>query len=95
MPEKRHKITHLMLERLINIHKEIRDGNYPNTTELAKKFNAGKGFLQSVVTSNFCVIGFTLQSNTITPEKVTITPSNTKCLLTIFLPKKPKRSIEM
>ena len=32
-----------MLERLINIHKEIRDGNYPNTTELAKKFNDGKG----------------------------------------------------
>jgi predicted DNA-binding transcriptional regulator YafY len=43
MPEKRQKITHLMLERLINIHKEIRDGNYPNTTELAKKFNDGKG----------------------------------------------------
>ena len=43
MPEKRHKITHLMLERLINIHKEIRDENYPNTTELAKKFNDGKG----------------------------------------------------
>ena len=43
MAEKRQKITHLMLERLINIHKEIRDGKYPNTTELAKKFNDGKG----------------------------------------------------
>ena len=40
MAEKRQKITHLMLERLINIHKEIRDGNYPNTTELAKKFKS-------------------------------------------------------
>ena len=41
--EKRHTYTHLMLERLINIHKEIRDGKYPNTTDLAKKFNDGKG----------------------------------------------------
>ena len=41
--EKRHTYTHLMLERLINIHKEIRDGHYPNTTELARKFNDGKG----------------------------------------------------
>lgn len=41
--EKRHTYTHLMLERLINIHKEIRDGHYPNTTDLAKKFNNGKG----------------------------------------------------
>ena len=41
--DKRHTFTHLMLERLINIHKEIRDGKYPNTTELARKFNDGKG----------------------------------------------------
>lgn len=55
---------------------------------LQKNLMMAKGFLQSVVTSNFCATGFTLQSNTIMPEKVTITPSNTKCLLTIFLPKK-------
>ena len=41
--EKRHTYTHMMLERLINIHKEIKAGKYPNTTDLAKKFNEGKG----------------------------------------------------
>ena len=62
---------------------------YPRSSiGIKKNLMMAKEFLQSVVTSNFCATGFTLQSNTITPEKVTITPSNTKCLLTIFLPKK-------
>lgn len=38
----RKEINHIMLERLINIHKEIKSGSYPNTTTLAKKFNDGK-----------------------------------------------------
>ena len=41
--EKRHTFTHLMLERLIKIHKEIRSGTYPNTKQLAEKYNEGKG----------------------------------------------------
>ncbi len=40
---KRHVITHLMLERLVGIHKKIKSGTYPNTRELAKEFNEGKG----------------------------------------------------
>lgn len=41
--EKRHVITHLMLERLIGIHKKIKSECYPNTKQLAQEFNDGKG----------------------------------------------------
>lgn len=41
--ESRREITHLMLERMINIHKEIKSGSYPNSKQLAEKFNEGKG----------------------------------------------------
>lgn len=41
--EKRHLITHLMLERLIGIHKKIKSGTFPNTKQLAEEFNDGKG----------------------------------------------------
>ncbi len=41
--EKRTAITHLMLERLVNIHKEIKSGSYPNTRQLADKFNDKRG----------------------------------------------------
>lgn len=41
--EKRTAITHLMLERLLNIHKKIKSGAYPNTNQLAKEFNDNRG----------------------------------------------------
>lgn len=41
--EKRHIVSHLMLERLVGIHKKIKSGTYPNTRQLAEEFNSGKG----------------------------------------------------
>ncbi len=41
--EKRHIVSHLMLERLVGIHKKIKSGSYPNTKQLAEEFNSGKG----------------------------------------------------
>jgi len=41
--QKRHVVTHLMLERLVGIHKKIKSGTYPNTRQLAEEFNEGKG----------------------------------------------------
>jgi len=41
--QKRHAVTHLMLERLVGIHKKIKSGSYPNTRQLAEEFNEGKG----------------------------------------------------
>ncbi len=41
--EKRHIVSHLMLERLVGIHKKIKSGTYPNTKQLAEEFNSGKG----------------------------------------------------
>lgn len=41
--QKRHIVTHLMLERLVGIHKRIKSGTFPNTKQLANEFNEGKG----------------------------------------------------
>lgn len=41
--EKRHIVSHLMLERLVGIHKKIKSGTFPNTRQLAEEFNGGKG----------------------------------------------------
>lgn len=41
--EKRHIVSHLMLERLVGIHKKIKSGTFPNTKQLAEEFNDGKG----------------------------------------------------
>ncbi len=41
--EKSHIVSHLMLERLLGIHKKIKSGSYPNTKQLAEEFNSGKG----------------------------------------------------
>lgn len=41
--EKRHIVSHLMLERLVGIHKKIKSGTFPNTRQLAEEFNSGKG----------------------------------------------------
>ena len=35
--QKRHVVTHLMLERLVGIHKKIKSGTYPNTRQLAEE----------------------------------------------------------